>query len=33
MTFEVRIAENGGVEVAVPDESPGHEHLPVKPLT
>ena len=33
MTFEVRIAENGGVEVAVPDEPPGHEHLPVKPLT
>ncbi|MCB2014532.1 MAG: Rieske (2Fe-2S) protein [Sphingobium sp.] len=30
--FDLRETEDGWVEVAVPEEAPGAEHLPVKPL-
>ncbi|SFS09528.1 Ferredoxin subunit of nitrite reductase or a ring-hydroxylating dioxygenase [Sphingomonas jatrophae] len=33
MVFEVREDGAGGIEVAVPDEAPGPEHLPVRPRT
>ncbi len=31
-TFPWRLAEDGWIEVAIPDEPPGAEHLPVTPL-
>jgi|GEM_PF-121833 len=31
--FPWRESDDGWIEVAVPDEAPGMEHLPVKPLT
>lgn len=30
--FPLRETDDGWVEIAVPDEAPGAEHLPVKPL-
>lgn len=32
LVFAVRESEDGWIEVAVPDEAPGAEHLPVIPL-
>lgn len=32
MRFDLRQDEDGWIEVAVPDEAPSHEHLPVTPL-
>lgn len=32
MLFPFRETEDGWIEVAVPDQAPGAEHLPVKPL-
>jgi nitrite reductase/ring-hydroxylating ferredoxin subunit len=32
MRFDIREDAEGWVEVSVPDEAPGHDHLPVTPL-